>query len=602
MRVLFSKFITSLLPSQRKRFYILQIFVVISAIFEVISVLSIGPFMALVGNMELIYKNEVINYVYTVSGFQTPEHFLILSGSLVLLCMFFAALTSIVTIWRLSIFAAYVGAEYGERLYIFYMKKDFLYHSRVNSTELVKKIAIEVNRVTDNILQPIMQINARVVTIAFISTFVFIYNPVIAISGVFVLSVAYMCLFNFVKNKLAKNGALISDFSRKRFSLMNEGFGGIKELQVLNRQKFYIDKFKYSSKVFADAYGESNSLYNMPRYFMEFIVYSSMIILVIALLSFYNGKISSVLPVMGIFGIAAFKLLPSFQQIYSGAAQIRNNISALDSIFDDLEMAKTIYNSASEDAKEFYKLSGDLKLVNVEFSYNDKCQPSLKNINIHIPFRSTVGVVGSSGAGKSTIVDILIGAIRLQQGYLEVGNTKIDDTNILSWCHNIGYVPQSPLMVDGTIAQNIALGIDENEIDYIRIKNSIKMSQLEGWIESLSLGVNTFIGERGVQISGGQRQRIAIARALYNDAEYLFFDEATSALDSITEKNIMESISSMTGHKTIIMIAHRLNTIVDCDLIYFLDDGQVSDVGTYKELLGRNKHFKELVGERNAQV
>ncbi|MEA9417314.1 ABC transporter ATP-binding protein [Aeromonas caviae] len=595
MKKLYTQFISSLLPEQKRKLYFLQFFVVVSAIFEVLSVLSVGPFMALVGNINLVYDNDVINYIYTVSRLDTPEDFLVLSGVLVLVSMFFAALTSILTIWRLSMFAAHVGSEFGERLYIYYMQKDFLYHSGVNSSELVKKIAVEVSRVTDNILQPAMQINARIATIIFISIFVLLYNPLVAIAGVLILSVSYCLLFTLVKNKLARNGRLISEFSKKRFSLMNEGFSGIKELHLLNRQGYYIDLFKHSSKIFARAYGESNSLYNIPRYIMEFIIYSSMIGLVITLLAFYNDNISSVLPVLGIFGIAAFKLLPSFQQIYSGAAQIRNNLSALESITNDLVTAKMFYQpNGSHNGID--KLSGDVRLIGVDFIYEGKSEPALTNINVNIPFRKTIGIVGSSGAGKSTIVDILIGAINLKKGSLEVGNIKIDETSLPSWRYNIGYVPQTPLMVDGTIAQNIALGMASNNIDAARLIKAIKMSQLEDWINELPLGINTFIGERGVQISGGQRQRIAIARALYNDAEYLFFDEATSALDSITEKNIMESISNMAGHKTIIMIAHRLNTVSNCDLIYFFENGRVNDHGTYNELLERNSHFKRMAG------
>ena len=591
----FKNLLQVLTPEQKKTIFVLQFLVIASAVFEVVSVLSIGPFMALVGNLELINNNGIINYVYKFSGVNKPEEFLVLAGILVLAFMFIAAVISIVTIWRLSIFAANVGAEFGDRLYSFYMQKNYLYHSGLNSAELIKKIATEVNRVTDNVLQPIVQINARLATIAFISIFILIYNPYIAIAGVLILAFAYIVLFAFVKNKLAKNGQLISEFSKQRFSLMNEGFGAIKELHILGRQSFFIKKFKDSGEVFAAAYGGSNSLYNMPRYFMEFVVYSAMIGLVLALLTTYDGNLATVLPVMGIFGIAAFKLLPSFQQIYSGAAQIRSNLAAFDSIYPDL-----IESMPARDhlpIRDAGRISGDVKLVNATFQYEKNANPVIKSISLDIPFRSTVGIVGPSGSGKSTLLDILVGAIRLKKGHLEVAGEEINgDANLARWQNSIGYVSQMSLIKDGTIADNIAFGVETNDIDQAKITRAANMAQLSDWIESLPSGFDTYVGERGLQISGGQRQRIAIARALYNDAEYLFFDEATSALDGITEQYIMESITKMAGHKTIVMIAHRLNTVKNCDLIYVVNDGLLQDSGTYDTLFETNSHFQQMAG------
>jgi ABC-type multidrug transport system fused ATPase/permease subunit len=595
---LMNKLIRNLLlvmtPEQRKKLFVLQILVVVSAVCEVVSVLSIGPFMAMVGNAELVDNNALLNFLFLKSGADNPLDFLALSGFIVLGFMFLAAMTSIVTIWRLSIFAANVGAEFGDRLYEFYIKKNYLYHASLNSSELIKKIATEVTRVTDNILQPMVQINARIATIFFISVFIFIYNPYIAIIGVLVLSIAYLLLYATVKNRLAKNGQLISEFSSKRFSLMNEGFGSIKELHLLGRESYFVELFKNSGKVFAAAYGSSNSLYNMPRYFMEFVVYSSMVGLILVLLKSYGGELSAVLPVLGVFGIAAFKLLPSFQQIYSGAAQIRSNKSAFDGIKDDLvEAASTLELDLPRCE---YKISGDVKLKDVCFRYDEGKNQVLKNVSLEIPLNSTVGIVGPSGSGKSTLLDILIGAIPLESGYLQVGEKIVGVENLRSWQNSIGYVSQMSLIKDGTVAENIAFGIGLDEIDRNKLERAAKMAHLKDWLGSLSQGIDTMVGERGVQISGGQRQRIAIARALYNDADYLFFDEATSALDGITEKSILSSISEMAEHKTIVMIAHRLNTVKDCDVIYVIKDGTVQDFGDYQSLIERNEHFNLMAG------
>ena len=580
---------------QRKKLYLLQLMVVISAIFEVLSVLSIGPFMAIVSNTELIQSNHFIREAYKLSGANTNIEFMFSVGVVVLVFMLIAATASIVTIWKLSIYAASVGSEFGDRLYEHYINMDYEFYTSINSADLVKKIATEVSRVTDNILQPLVQINARIATIVFMSIFIFIYNPIIAVVGVIVLCVAYFALFSIVKDKLSRNGVLISEYSKKRFSLMNEGFGAIKELQILGREDYFINQFKDSGKIFAASYGSSNSLYNMPRYFMEFIVFSSMVALVLVLLKANDSNLAAVLPVMGIFGVAAFKLLPSFQQMYSGAAQIRSNVSAFFALKMDLEAALEDKNCSVETSNG-EKLNGDIVVENISFSYKGSDKEVLKGITLDIPYKSNIGIVGFSGSGKSTLLDILIGCLSIEHGSISIGGKHLNKFNARVWKNSLGYVSQMALIKDGTVSENIAFGVEYADIDMEKLHSASKMAQLNDWVNSLDSGFDTQVGEKGVQISGGQRQRIAIARALYNDAEHLFFDEATSALDGITEKQIMSSISNMSGHKTIVMVAHRVNTIKDCDKIYVLNGGQIVAAGTYSELIEQNDFFKKIAG------
>lgn len=580
---------------QRKKLYLLQLMVVFSAIFEVLSVLSIGPFMAIISNVELIKSNDIVSELYKLSSANTNIEFMFLVGVVVLIFMLISALTSIVTIWKLSMYAASVGSEFGDRLYEYYINMDYEFYTTINSAELVKKIATEVSRVTDNILQPLVQINARIATIVFISIFIFIYNPIVALLGVTILSAAYFTLFSIVKNKLARNGILISEYSKKRFSLMNEGFGAIKELQILGREDYFISQFRDSGRVFAASYGSSNSLYNIPRYFMEFIVFSSMIALILVLLKSNDSNLTAVLPVMGTFGVAAFKLLPSFQQMYSGAAQIRSHISAFIALKIDLESALVNKHSFTK-INPAEKLNGNIFVDNISFSYKGSDKNVIKGITFDIPYKSSIGIVGFSGSGKSTLLDILIGCLSVEHGSVSVGGKKLCKSNARLWRNNLGYVSQMALIKDGTVSENIAFGVESVDIDMDKLRSASDMAQLTSWVDSLENGFDTRVGEKGVQISGGQRQRIAIARALYNDAEYLFFDEATSALDGITEKQIMRSISDMSGHKTIIMVAHRVNTIKECDRIYVLNDGHISANGTYSELIDQSDFFRKIAG------
>lgn len=582
---------------QRKKFYSLQLLVVFSAIAEVLSVAVVGPFMALASNISIIETNRLINNVYVISNADTPTQFIIIIGILVFIFLCISTILSVITIRSLSFFAARTGAEIGDTLYSSYLKKDYLFYTKINSSELVKQIATEVSRVTDNILQPFVQINARLLAVSFISILIFLYDPIISLSGLLVFVFVYCMLFIFVRKKLLINGVNISKVSKKRFVLMNEGFGSIKDVIILNRQEDFVKQFKESGVVFSEAYGSSNTLYNVPRYIMEFIMYSGMVILIISLLYFSNGDMTKTISTLAVFGVAAFKLLPSFQQIYSSLAQIRSNLSALSEIKRDvIEARKQNKHIDFKNSCVEYG-NNDLFLENISFKYPGKKINTINEVNIKIPRQGMVGLVGSSGAGKSTLLDILLGLLKPSSGSFLCGNNEVDFDSIKQWQKRIGYVPQSIFLKDGNIIENIAFGLPENQIDMEKINRAIDLAQLNEWIQGLPNGMLTEIGEKGVQISGGQKQRIGIARALYSDIDYLFFDEATSALDGKTEALIMNAIEKLSESKTIVMIAHRLNTVKNCDIIYMLDHGNVVDSGNFDYLIENNSKFREMAGE-----
>ena len=587
------KLLGALKREQKKQLFFLQLLVIVSAIMEVVTILVFGPFMTFVSS-NVLNDNPFFKKLYFFLGVDSHKEFLLALSLFILLSICISTLFSIVTIRKLSLFAAEVGAEFGDRLYSLYMNKDFLYHSSVNSAEIMKKISTEVNRVTDNILQPTMQINARIATVVFVLVFVFVYNPTVAIIGVFTISLTYYILFGVVKNRLLQNGKMISVTSKKRFKLLNEGLNAIKEIQILGRENFFVDKFEESGEMFSKAYGSSNSLYNIPRYIVEFILFSGIIMMAIVFILGDENKFTTFLPTLAVLGIASLKLLPSFQQIYSGMAQIRSHTSAFDSIQEDLKEALIKKSYLLEKSTE--KISGDIYVKEAIFTYPNQPKPAITGISLHIPLRARVGVVGPSGSGKSTLIDLLMGSIIPQEGELSVGGTVIDHTSVSKWRNNIGYVSQMPLIIDGSIAENVALGINRWDIDITKLDNSLKIAHLYDWVKELPNSYETIVGERGMKISGGQRQRIAIARAFYNNPEYLFFDEATSSLDTITETNIMETLEEISGNKTIVMIAHRLNTVKKCDWIYIISDGRVKDEGTFEYLIQNNNDFSIMAG------
>lgn len=588
-----------LTPSQRKRFYTLQILVIIMAIGEIVGIASIAPFMALVGDVGMLERHNILAQIYAQTGLQNPHEFIFWVGVAVLAALTLAALISMYTIWKLSMFAAKIGTEIADRLYTHYMNESWLFHASGSSAQLTKQVSNEAVRVTDGVIQPLMQMNARVVLALFLSIAIFAYNPIVAISGLLMFALAYVLLYKLVRKRLQKNGQTLSNVATQRFRLLNEGFGGIKDVLLLNRNKDFINRFEKTGKDFAYARGNNNVLQQVPRYFMELLAFGAMIGLVLYLLASEQGNL---LPILAVYALAGFKLLPAFQQIYSSISQIKGNIAAFEAIREDLlasqkrtqQLASRNTHNKQEEDKAHLALKQSIQINQVTFTYPGKTQPALSNLTMTIPANRVIGIVGPSGSGKSTAIDLLLGLIDPQQGQLSIDDTPITEQNKRAWQNTIGFVPQSIFLSEGSIAENVAFGIPQQDINLEQVKKVLSLAHLDELVQSLDQGIYTKVGERGVQLSGGQRQRIGIARALYHEADVLVFDEATSALDGITEKLIMDAIHDFSGQKTIIMIAHRLKTVQKCDTIFMIDQGKVAAQGTYEELLKTNEHFKKM--------
>jgi ABC-type multidrug transport system fused ATPase/permease subunit len=583
-------------PVQRKQFYLLQVLVVLMAFTELVGIASIAPFMAIVGDVSLLNGDGLFAKLYEMTGINDPMDFLFYLGLCVLLALTLSTFISMFTIWKLSMYAARVGTELADNLYEYYMTKDWLFHSEGSSAYLTKQISTEAMRVTDQIIQPLMQMNAKLILALFISISILIYNPLIAITGLIIFGLAYFLLFRLVRVRLQNNGNKMSNLFTERFKLMNEGFGGIKDVLLLNRQYDFVIRFQKSGRDFAKARGTNIGINQVPRYFMELIAFGAMIVLVLVLIKLHHGDLGAILPIIAVYALAAFKLLPALQQVYSSLAQIKGNVAAFDSIKNDLHGAVILQNITKTKANQKYlnrtSIEREVSLDKINFRYPNKSNYAVKNLSLDILKNSLVGIVGASGSGKSTVIDILIGLLKPDSGKIRIDGNLITDNNIRYWQNNIGFVPQSIYLSEGTIAENVAFGVPAQNIDIELVYKALNLSHLTETIEQLPNGIHTTVGERGVQLSGGQRQRIGIARALYNEAEVLVFDEATSALDGITEKVIMDAIYDFTGKKTIIMIAHRLQTVKKCDVILIMDKGEIVDQGSYSELYERNTKFK----------
>ncbi len=580
--------------NQRKRFYILQFLVIVMSVFEILGVASIIPFMALVGDMSQLEQNTFFADIYMQSGIASESQFVFYIGLCVLGLLFISMIISIFTTWGLSMFANKIGTEIADRLYTYYLRQGWLFHASGSSAQLTKKIATETMRVTGAVLVPLMQMNSKVVLSFLMSLSIFFYDPKVALIGLSIFAISYFFLFKGVRNRLNKNGIAISKVNEERFRLMNEGFGGIKDLLLMGRDNDFIDRFNKSGKTLAYSQGTNAALAHAPRYFVELLAFGSMITLILYLIASHNGNLGMILPILSVYAIGIIKLLPAFQQIYSSIAIIRANIPAFESIQQDLHDSLHKEYKFQNLQQNYLNPKHSISLDNITFTYPNKEEPALNKLDMLIPSNNVIGIVGPSGSGKSTLIDILLGLIEPDEGHLKIDEEIVTLKNRRSWQNTIGFVAQTIFLSEGTIAENVAFGIPENQINLDQVQKVLKLAHLSDFVSTLDQGIYTKVGERGVQLSGGQRQRIGIARALYQNAEVLVFDEATSSLDGITEKMIMEAIHDFSGKKTIILIAHRLKTVKKCDKIFFINKGKVADQGTYQELIENNKHFKDM--------
>lgn len=583
-----------LTAQQRKKLLGLQVLVVLMAFAEVAGVAAIGPFMAVVGDMGRLEGDGILAQLYDSSGMATPRQFLFWLGIAVFIILTGSALLSMYATWRLSLYAQQVGAELSTRLYHHYMQQPWLFHASGSSTQLINKISQETSRITSSVIQPLMQLNAKAVLAIVMAGAIFAVNPVVAIAGVVVFGFAYLVLYGTVRKRLTRNGKTITRSNHLRFKLMNEGFGGIKDTLLLGRQADFNQRFAEASRQLGYARGVTQGLSRVPRYAMELIAFGAVIFLMLYMLTVYDNNLGQILPVLSFYALAGFKLLPAFQQIYTSLANVKGNIAAFDSLEADLEASRNASPGKPAAAAGKHSPQRHIKMDDVHFRYPGKEEKALDGLTLNIPVNQVIGLVGASGSGKSTAIDVLLGLMAPEQGALKVDDEVLNGEQLRAWQNSVGFVPQSIFLADASIRENIAFGLPPNEINEEQVLRAAQMAHLNELLETLPEGLETRVGERGIQLSGGQRQRIGIARALYDDADVLVLDEATSALDGITEKLVMDAIHDFAGKKTIVMIAHRLATVKKCDTIYLLKNGRVEAQGTYDELAQHSVIFQRM--------
>jgi ABC-type multidrug transport system fused ATPase/permease subunit len=419
-----------------------------------------------------------------------------------------------------------------------------------------------------------------------------------------VLGTIYGGIFLFSKRILNRLGDVRLKANKGRYRIATEALGGVKDIKLIGREGSYLERFETPSRQMAWSQVVAQVVGEAPSFVLQGLAFGGMVVLALVLLDpagIDTGQaLGGVLPLLGVFAFAGQRLIPELQRVYHGLTQLQYGKAAVEALHNDLVSLETGYSLPAMPPITM-GLGRSITLDAVYYSYPNADHPGLKDISFSIKAGEKIGVVGSTGAGKTTLADLLLGLITPTNGEIRVDDQRLGPENIRAWQQTVGYVPQDIFLLDATITENIALGVPIDEIDTARVEETARIARLDDFISrELSDGYDTIVGERGVRLSGGQRQRIGIARALYHNADFFVFDEATSALDNLTEREVMSAINALPGDKTILMVAHRLSTVKVCDRIVVLDTGQIVGIGSWAELMETNPAFQKIAMERAA--
>ena len=570
-----NKYLSCLDAKTKRDLIFIFILIVFGTIIELISLGAIIPIMIFL--LEDDIPNFLEKFDIHIPIINQLSQFEIISCGLgILILIYFIKSIYIAFLRYYSIsFTNQAYRSISKRLYSSYLKQPYNFHLQRNSSQLIKNIEVESSIFAGNLMVAFLTLITDVFIL--IGIFVLLLNvETLGTTGIFLFLIFLASLFYlFLRKKLTQwgNDRQLLEISRHRE--LRQGFGAVKEIILRGLENNFLKRFEKKNYKLTKINEYETFFKQLPQIIIEFLAIVSFSFLILVML--YNqSDTTKIIYIVGLFSVAAFKLLPVFNRILISLQTIRFFVPSIDVVYNQLRFEKNLYSSANtktSNLKEKIFLNS-IKINNITFKYENSNKQVIKNATVEINKNDFIGIFGDSGSGKSTFVDIIMGLSKPTEGNIQIDTKNIEDV-LRQWQLNIGYVPQSVYLADDTIKNNIALGINENEIDEKLLNQAIKNSQLDTFIKELPQGVNTYIGEHGSRISGGQRQRMGIARALYNNPYILIFDEATSALDIDTENEILKSIKLLFGKKTIIVISHRINTLSECKKIYKISAGQI---------------------------
>jgi len=591
-------FFDLLTPRERRNLYLLFCAVLVMAGLEVVSVGSIMPFLQVAADPASVHENAYLSWAYETVGFADTNAFLIALGLAALAALVVSNAFIVFTTWAMSRYVWGRNHSLSRRLLRSYLYRPYEYFLTRNSAELGKNILEEVKEVASQMLKPALQGGAKAIVALAIIGFLFFVDPVVALMVTLVLGLAYAGIYYAVRDRLDRTGAVRVEANTLRYQFVSEAFGGIKEVKLRGKEQAFLEQYEEPSKRYARVQADYRVIKKAPRYILEAVAFGGIILIAVYLIA-VQDNIRQVIPMLGLYAFAGYRLMPALQQAFKGIASTRFNIAAVEKIREDLrtrsEVAQLSDNGTQDSRKGPLTLEDRLVIKEVSFTYPGADEPAIRDLSLEIPAHSTVGFVGKTGSGKTTTVDLILGLLSPQEGVISADGTALRDENTRRWQQDIGYVPQQIYLADDTVARNIAFGVPERDIDMERVRDAARQAHIGEFVENeLPDQWETVVGERGVKLSGGQRQRIGIARALYHRPSVLVFDEATSALDQATEASVMEAIYALEGDHTMLMIAHRLSTVKRADNIIMLERGRKVGEGTYGDLSNRHSKFRSM--------
>ena len=579
------------LGDKKAQLWLLVVFFLISSVFELLSIGLVGPFVAAVASPDVLLQYPMWGQYKGIFGIETDSGALLFLGFIIIAAFYFKGVVSYWVYTKIINYAYHHQKHLRALLMTCYQAMPYQFHINRNSASIINVINNHVMVFTNGLLVSSVRMVADVIVFLVIMGLL-LYTNWIATIFLGVLLLVVLILFNyFLKYAIEKTGKDLADASRDIIKNVSQGISGFKEIRVLGREQYFSDQvFEYSDK-YSSAGEKYYALQILPRYLIESVMVTFVIGLAIGAI-YFDENIEYFMATLGVFSMAALRLMPSSIVITAGVNNILNTKHVLNELYNDLKEvseSKCHYQLSSKqheihDSYEGFTFNQSIVLDKVYFQYPGAEQKAIDGISFCINKGQSVGLIGSSGAGKTTLIDLILGLYAPQ-----VGDILVDDMSIYAntraWLDKVAYIPQEVFLIDDTLRNNIALGVEEHKINDEKLLIALEMAQLQDVVDKLPVGINTHVGEKGVRLSGGQRQRVALARAFYHNRDVIVMDEATAALDNETEKEVVKAIEGLKGETTLIVIAHRLSTVAQCDVIYKLESGRVVDSGSYERVV-----------------
>ena len=582
----------ALLPAEaRRRLFWLCVLAAGTGLLETAGVASVLPFLAVLAQPELAATDPRIAAVVGFFGAtHAPGSLAVLGGLVLVLLVATNALSALVALMMLR-FANRQGHALAVRLFGLYLRQPYTFHLHRHTAELQRNVMSEVHRITVGALAPGVQMIARGFVILFLLALLVAADARLALVVGAVLGAGYLAVFGFAQRVLHAAGRENLEAGTLQTMHSYEALSGVKEIKLLGRESEIVATFDRLALRAANAQAKAQALATLPRYAVETVAFGFVLVVAIYLLA-TAGTVEKVLPLLGLYAFAGYRLLPALHQAFDGWAALRYSAPSLDAVLRDLELEKQAASAPRDGPPVGFERA--LALVDVAYRYPGAADWAVRGLSLEIRKNASVALVGPTGCGKTTVIDLLMGLLPATEGRLAVDGAAIDDANVVRWQRLVGHVPQQIFLFDDTVARNIAFGLPPERIDLAQVERAARLARLHDFVAGLPQGYQSVVGERGVRISGGERQRIGIARALYHDPELLVLDEATSALDNVTENAVLEALQTLAGRKTVVMVAHRLSTVKGCDLICVMDAGRIVERGSYDELIASSERFRTL--------